>query len=448
MSIHIDSSNRNINQYLSNTDFKIPINQINNGQRTNKILNSDVELFFRWIGNSENNNPFSKQINDTFLTKIIPISSNKCIIIPANEYVEKIIYKENYFNGVKLWFKYNNKIGTVISYNHESNTITLDSNIFQYYFENIDYLDYKNKNLIEFFRDAYLINTSFHQDNNIILLGQTTDIHSDYIIENVSKRWRSKLVKKYSNYFIENLVGPYDLLDTFIVYPNDRKNTGLYSIEYQNYSNGEILSTNPLLHINKANYIILIINQLTYEKKYFEIQDINNSNKIIISDSTNESLTFPNQIISILPIQNNFSTLTIDQNEYKKKVFLTLRSLIIPNEIIKPNLKIYNIPFIILKLNQDITINKLSSNIPDMKSSFICFCSNLHHGNYVEFRSSQTIELREIFRNELKFSILLPNNKKIIEFENTNIQSFSEISKNLLIYDSKNIISAIFEIKN
>ena len=87
--IHLDSTNRNINTFESSTNFEVPVNQTDNGDRTNMMVQNDVLNYFQWVGNSEHNNPISKSKNDTFLTKIIPISFNQCIVIPANEYISK-----------------------------------------------------------------------------------------------------------------------------------------------------------------------------------------------------------------------------------------------------------------------------------------------------------------------------------------------------------------------
>ena len=112
--IHIDSTNRDIHQFPSNTKFEIPMNLTDNMERTNVKLNSDINFYFKWVGNSESNNPLSRITNDTFRTKIIPISFQKCIVVPVNDYVaqlinQKIILPEQNYgltiikNPAQLW---------------------------------------------------------------------------------------------------------------------------------------------------------------------------------------------------------------------------------------------------------------------------------------------------------------------------------------------------------
>jgi len=446
--IHIDSTNRNTDQFILNTDFEIPVNQIDNRQRTNIIVNSDIQVCFEWIGNSENNNPISKINNDTFLTNIIPISLNKCIIVPANQYISDKIYKKDYFVGTKLWFNYNNKMGTIIEYNHETCTVTIDSNVFQYFFENIDYEDYKDKNLSEFYREAYIVNMSFHKGNNIVLLGNTLDLNSEYIVENVTNRWRSKLKQFESNYFIEDLGSlSYSLLDTYIVYRDEPKQSRLYSIKFANSASNTIDVTDSILYLTTTDYIVLIVDKYTHEKRYYKIENIN-GNQITISNTN--ALSMKNHVIALLPIENNFSTLTIDKNEYEKKVLLRLLYLSLPNQILKSNhsnLQLKSIPYIILKINKELTIDKLSSNVPNVKSSFICFSSNQTKGNYVEFKSGQILELQQIFEKNVELSIFLPNNEEILSFTNSDILSMMDQDKKILIYDTKNIVSMFFQLQ-
>mgnify|MGYP003327377373 CR=1 FL=1 len=222
--------------------------------------------------------------------------------------------------GTKLWFNYNNKMGTIIEYNHETCTVTIDSNVFQYFFENIDYEDYKDKNLSEFYREAYIVNMSFHKGNNIVLLGNTLDLNSEYIVENVTNRWRSKLKQFESNYFIEDLGSlSYSLLDTYIVYRDEPKQSRLYSIKFANSASNTIDVTDSILYLTTTDYIVLIVDKYTHEKRYYKIENIN-GNQITISNTN--ALSMKNHVIALLPIENNFSTLTIDKNEYEKKVLL------------------------------------------------------------------------------------------------------------------------------
>lgn len=450
--IHLDSTNRNINTFESSTNFEVPINQTDNGDRTNMMVQNDVLNYFQWVGNSEHNNPISKLKNDTFLTKIIPISFNQCIVIPVNEYISKQIYQKDYFIGIKIYFDYNNKIGTIIAYDYKTYTVTIDLNVFQYYFENILYDDYKDKNLSEFYRDAYFVNTSYHQGNNIIL---STNVHSGYIVENVTQKWKRTIKKRNEKYFIENLASlSYNLLDTYIVYASDSKYSRLYSLSCENNNNDNVLkvldNSISFLMNHEKNYVVLMIDKLEKERKYYKIDKVDfELNEITLMSKIPFSIV--NQIIVLLPIQNIFSSLSIDQNEYKKKISLRLLQLSIPNKKLELNnstLQLKNIPFLILKINSDTTINKLSSNIPELKSSFICFSSNRNKkdATFIDFYSSDILELTEMFRHEFKFAIMLPNNKEILSFHESDMIQITSNNQNLLLYDFKQTLSMLFEI--
>ena len=140
--LHIDSSVRDIQLFPNQTDFQVAVNvkPSENDVRYQSKLMTRLAYHFQWVGNSNGNNPISKIKNDTFLTKIIPISSKECIIVPGNERVEKLIHQPNYFVHVKVWFDYSNKFSTVIAYDYETGIATMNSDIFQYYFENKNFL--------------------------------------------------------------------------------------------------------------------------------------------------------------------------------------------------------------------------------------------------------------------------------------------------------------------
>ena len=50
---------------------------------------------------------------------------------------------------------------------------TLFDDIFETYFENLTYSDYMDQDLGDFPIDGYFVNTSYHEKNNLILLGTT-----------------------------------------------------------------------------------------------------------------------------------------------------------------------------------------------------------------------------------------------------------------------------------
>lgn len=448
--IHIDSTNRDIQQFTSNTKFEIPMNLTDNMERTNVKLNSDINVYFKWVGNSESNNPLSRITNDTFRTKIIPISFQKCIVVPVNDYVARLINQKNYFTGTKLWFDYNKKSGTVVDYDNTTQTITLDGNTFQYFFENITYEDCKDRNLTEFYREAYFVNVSYHQRNNFLILGQTMDLHGNCVVENVTQRWKTKIVQSSGKaYFLESDLESlsFDALDTYIVYSSEKSH--LNSLDYSSSSiPGTLTIHESISYLQKEHYILSVIDLFTKEKKYYQIENINHELNQIKFNTT-ESLSPSTQIVSVLPIENNFSTIITTVNDYRKSVFLKLRYLSIPNIKLQTNsssFELQNIPFLILRLNKNIIINKLASNIPDITASFICFSSNKNKRNFIEFKSSQMIEMTQMFQDDLQFSILLPNNESNLLFEKSDVISFATSNSSFLLYDTKNIISAMFEV--
>ena len=153
-----------------------------------------------------------------------------------------------------------------------------------------------------------------------------------------------------------------------------------------------------------------------------------------------ESLSPSTQIVSVLPIENNFSTIITTVNDYRKSVFLKLRYLSIPNIKLQTNsssFELQNVPFLILRLNKNLILNKLASNIPDITASFICFSSNKNKRNFIEFKSSQMIEMTQMFQHDLQFSILLPNNESNLLFEKSDVISFATSNSSFLLYDTK-----------
>ena len=458
--LHIDSSVRDIQLFPNQTDFQVAVNvkpsDFNDVRYQSKLM-TRLDYHFQWVGNSEENNPISKIKNDTFLTKIIPISSKECIIVPGNERVERLIHQPNYFVHVKVWFDYSNKCSTVIAYDYETGIATMNSDIFQYYFENINYKDVKEKTLTEFYRNAYFVNTSKHFGSNIILLGVgNVNLSSGYGIENVTKRWKTKLVRKESKdyfYFLEKNLD-YDLLDIFVIYRLPHRVERLLSVEFTN----EIMkTTNDVYGFRTNDYIgyigntlnyICIISVLEHTVQFVAIENIEND-IVYIAYNLNELSNFDKNhyIIAILPYESIFPTLLIDRNFYRTNISLSIESVTIPNKILKnihSDRNLEQIPYITLKINKELIMSNIVSNIPHMESSFICYTSNDMKNEYIVFKSMQVIRLKEIFRHSIDISILLPNNE-VITFEGDDWEKTVD-GKNILIHDIRKTISIIFQL--
>ena len=90
----------------------------------------------QWIGNNTSLScPLSKVANDTFTCKVIPISSNECIVsLSSNSFYTNFLNISNYFQGLQGWFDFNTKSSSVQEYNNKTRVITFESNIFQYFF--------------------------------------------------------------------------------------------------------------------------------------------------------------------------------------------------------------------------------------------------------------------------------------------------------------------------
>ena len=456
--LHIDSSVRDIQLFPNQTDFQVAVNvkPSENDVRYQSKLMTRLAYHFQWVGNSNGNNPISKIKNDTFLTKIIPISSKECIIVPGNERVEKLIHQPNYFVHVKVWFDYSNKFSTVIAYDYETGIATMNSDIFQYYFENINYKDVKEKTLTEFYRNAYFINTSKHFGSNIILLGVgNVNLSSGYGIENVTKRWKTKLVREESQdfYFLEKNL-EYDLLDIFVIYRLPYKVERLLSLEFTNEiveMTDEVYGfrTNDYIgYIGNTSNYVCIISILEHTIQFLPIKEVDND-IVYLSYNLSELPNFDKNhyIIAILPYESIFPTLLIDRNFYRNNISLSIESVTIPNKILKnihSDRNLEQIPYITLKINKELIMTNIVSNIPHMESSFICYTNNDMKNDFIVFKSMQKIRLKEIFRHSIDISILLPNNQ-VITFQDDDWEKTVD-GRKILLHDINNTISITFQL--
>lgn len=237
MIVQIDSLYRDYNKYPYNSSFEITVNaQPNkNDVRNTNITNHYIQYAFSWIGNSQDNNPYSKIPKDTFQCKVIPIRGNQCIVIPPSEEVKLIMETIHYFNGLLVYSQESGKHATILNYESKQFLITLNQSIFENYETSLEYLDC-HEDLNQFTKkmeDLYIINTSYHEKNNLNLLGVTQveyqpnekfiiskGAYRSLIVENVTKNWKRPIEYIrgiFRHVLLENLPS-YDSTDYFIVY--------------------------------------------------------------------------------------------------------------------------------------------------------------------------------------------------------------------------------------
>ena len=237
MIVQIDSLYRDYNKYPYNSSFEVTVNgQPNkNDIRNTNITNHYIQYAFSWIGNSDGNNPYSKVPKDTFLCKVIPIKGNQCIVIPPSEDIKMIMDTIHYFNGLLVYSKDTGKHATILNYESKQFLITLNQFIFEDYENGLEYSDC-HQNLKHFTKkmvDLYIVNTSYHEKNNLNLLGVTQveyqpnekfiiskGAYRSLIVENVTKNWK-RPIESIRGIFRQVLLKDmpsYDSTDYFIVY--------------------------------------------------------------------------------------------------------------------------------------------------------------------------------------------------------------------------------------
>ena len=172
MLIQIDSNFRDYKTFPYESDFvvnvngKPPINGSVPDVRSTYLTESYIRYAFKWIGDSAFNNPLSKIPNDTFVAKIVPLSPSSFVIIPPPTQQALSFETSDYFAGIECWNPITRLSGTIVSYNNRLLVATLDSDIFDVYFEDICIEDCRNNDMQEFIIDAYLVNTTFHEKKN------------------------------------------------------------------------------------------------------------------------------------------------------------------------------------------------------------------------------------------------------------------------------------------
>lgn len=311
MIIQIDSGFRDYQKYPFNSEMTININgqpklEKNDVLSTN-ITENFIQSAFQWVGNSDQNNPLSKIPKDTFLTKIIPINPNQCLIIPETEEVKKLIDTIDYFIGIQLWIQETNQTSTVILYDKRIFLITLDEDVFSIYFKNLSLEDcLKNDTIENFSINGYFVNTSYHEKKNLILLGITktnyqpsnkfvisTGAYRGLIVENVTKNWKRKIIDIngiFRHVILEDIPS-YDSNDFFILYQdpilvrNEKKEFFKNGIE-----NFSILSIkNPPIYQEKFKYKDILLEVINQSPLTLKI--IHPGNEITEKDITLQSMT-------------------------------------------------------------------------------------------------------------------------------------------------------------
>ena len=240
MILQLDSSYRDYNEYPYNSEFQItingtPPNSQKDDVRSTRLVENYIEHAFSWIGNTSFNNPLSKVKNDTYETEVIPIARNKCIVLPTDENIAKKFDTINYFVGLLCYNSVTNLSATIINYNKEYFVLTLSRPIFLNFYENLLYNDCKNniKDFENHTQKISIVNTSFHEKNNINLLGVTEidfqptekfvlnkGVCRNMIVENVTKNWKSEIIYirgTFRHVVLKNIPS-YDSSDFFIVY--------------------------------------------------------------------------------------------------------------------------------------------------------------------------------------------------------------------------------------
>lgn len=241
MLIQIDSNFRDYKTYPYESDFVVnvngqpPLNDLVPDVRSTYLTTSYIRYAFQWIGDSSFNNPLSKIPKDTFVAKIVPLSPSSFVLIPPPTRQALSFETADYFVGISCWNPNTQLSGTIISYNNRLLIAELDAEIFDIFFENITIEDIQKNDMQEFIIDGYLVNPTFHEKQNLLVLG-TARINIDrdnrfvlvrgidtrLVVENVTQNWISTISTTQGlirNVILDNFPS-YDSNDFFIVYRN------------------------------------------------------------------------------------------------------------------------------------------------------------------------------------------------------------------------------------
>lgn len=367
MIIQIDSGFRDYQKYPYNSQMTFTVNgqppeeTNSNDIRSTAITENFIQNAFQWVGNSSGNNPISKIPNDTFKTKIIPINARQCIIIPENDSIKNLINTIDYFVGIELWNEETNLTSTIVLYDKRLFLITVLDDIFNIYFENIIQEDSIHNDLENYYIDGYFINTSYHEKNNLILLGTTnvnyqpsintnfvvfTGVYKGLIVENVTKNWKREItnVNGIFRHVILDDIPSYDSNDFFIMYkePTILKNetnqnffkNGIESFQVLSIEEPQNIKVNELfkykdiiLQVQKINgitpieFIIIHPGNNIFENE-IELKSLSNKIKIKIQNIGSGFI-----MVNPMTIDSSFYVLAIIDSSSNNVEYFTIQSL-------------------------------------------------------------------------------------------------------------------------
>ena len=271
-----------------------------------------------------------------------------------------------------------------------------------------------------------------------------------------SKRWKSTLLQKNQEFYLERKDVDFDLLDIFIVY----RSLSIERLLSLNFTN-EIIekktnieygfrTTDYIGYITNLSTILCLKNIYSHSTLYIPITVVEDD-IVYLQYNLNllENFNMYHYVLSVLPYENIFPSLLIERNLYRNNVYLSLDYMSIPNKILQSihaDIKLEQIPYLTIKINKELLMTNVINNIPNMESSFICYTENTSKNDFILFKSSQKIKLKEIFRHSINISILLPNNKPLL-FENNDFKITTNGQK-IIIDNFDNIISIVFQLNS
>lgn len=438
MLIHIDSSFAQFKKTpIDETTIQIPINNINSQALQDYTTKTPILMSFQWISNSSN-------------VSIIPIDTNQCIITNVED--PAIIDVYNYFYGLPILFQ--GKYSTIIEFDNKKNVITCQEDIFSsYYFE---HLRTNDSSIDEFIVSCEILNPSFlNNDDNekqFFLLGTNyKTISSDMMIENVTKRWSSKIRSVKPTYVLleDKSSLSYDTTDRFLVYRKDSNYSSSLStstsrksiLRSLQYTTAEIVSiqeddnktlygfeVNQLssVHVSERSHYVSLLPTTYFNvapSLHFLILKIDrDASTIYITDDLN-TLNGVN-LQEYTPVLTKYESIqcNLDLNlnmlhSYKSLRF-KLNSLLIPRTVFSKSIINQKTPafcpYLFLKIN-NIKNKDFAFNSKAESYSMVVFpCKENDSKHYVMYTSDQQLHLRGTdLRDKFYISLYNTNNESL-----------------------------------
>jgi len=240
MILQIDSNYRNYLIYPNASQFELNINGAAQEERQdNDVRGTFTTPYFAhyaysWIGNT--NSPImlgnAEVENDSLLVNIVPISTNSFLLLEIEGVHLPIVFGNDYFMGLLLYYQgFSSKI---ISYDKNNRNGLVESDLFIEYSYSCCL---KDANIHELKKQAYIINPSYYWEKNLVILGSSSSllvggqlqyllskgISTDLFIENVSKKWKRKVVSVLDTYknIVVSSIPSYSSNDFFVVWKNE-----------------------------------------------------------------------------------------------------------------------------------------------------------------------------------------------------------------------------------